>query len=207
MLNGHVLVLNKSWVAVNVATARRALTLLYQGHARAVHPCDYSLYDFEAWCALTALHAGGEGRYVHTPSVRIRLPEVIILAAFNSFIRREVPFTRRNVFARDDHRCQYCGRKFSRQELTIDHVLPRSRGGRDTWENLVLACVKCNVRKGSRTPDEAGMPLVRKPTRPRWLPKLGTRMPRQELVIWQRFVDTASWGTEPVTVNASLEIA
>lgn len=192
MVNGHVLVLNKSWVAVNVASARRAITLLYQGHARAVHPTDYSLYDFEDWCEMSATHYV-DGRFIYTPVMRVRLPEVIILSAFNSFVKREIPFTRRNIFARDNHQCQYCGRRFSKQELTVDHVVPRSRGGGDTWDNLVLACTVCNLKKGSRTPDEADMPLVRKPVRPHWLPRLGTRIPRNELMTWQRFIDAPYW--------------
>lgn len=197
MLDAQVLVLNKSWVAVHVAPARRALCLLYQGQAQAVHPEDYSLYDFQSWCELSqAREAFPEGRYVHTTSLSIRVPEVIMLSFYNGFIRREVPFTRRNIFARDKNQCQYCGKRFAKPELTIDHVLPRSRGGRDTWANLVLACTRCNVRKGNRTPDEAGMPLLRTPGVPRWLPRLGMRIPRDELMTWQRFIDTSYWDTE-----------
>lgn len=202
MLDAHVLVLNKSWVAVNVATARRALTLLFQGHAKVVHPVDYSLYDFESWCALSerGLQEAGENgeRYIHTPHFRVRLPEVIILSLFNGIVRREVSFSRRNIFARDKHRCQYCGQRPAKQELTIDHVMPRSRGGRDTWDNLVLACVKCNVTKGNKTPDEANMRLLKKPTAPLWLPRFGTRIPKDELLSWQRFVDTAYWNAEHI---------
>lgn len=192
MIDGHVLVLNRSWVAVNVTPARRALTLLFQGHARAVHPLDYSLYDFESWIGLSPEDCE-RARFVKTPSLRIRLPEVIILSVFNSFVHHEIPFTRRNIFARDNHECQYCGRRFSKQELTVDHVMPRSRGGQDTWDNLVVACVHCNLKKGSRTPDEADMPLLRRPGRPHGLPRLGTRIPRDELMSWQRFVDTSYW--------------
>ena len=192
MVNGHVLVLNRSWVAVNIASARRAIALLYQGHARAVHPTDYSLYDFEDWCEFSTV-IGEEGRYIHTPIMRVRLPEVIILGVFNGFVKREIPFTRRNIFARDNHQCQYCGRRFSKQDLTVDHVVPRSRGGLDTWDNLVLACTACNLKKGSRTPEEACMPLIRMPVRPHWLPRLGTRIPRGELMTWQRFIDTPYW--------------
>lgn len=199
MLDAHVLVLNKSWVAVNVAPARRALCLLFQGHARAVHPLDYTLYDFESWRELSVSDAVPLGsRYVHTPSFRIRLPEVIILGVFNSFIRREVSFSRRNIFARDKHRCQYCGKRPPKHELTIDHILPKSRGGRDTWENLVLACIRCNVTKGNRTPEEAGMILMRRPAAPMWLPRFGTRIPNDELIAWQRFVDTSFWSPELV---------
>ncbi|MCC6142662.1 MAG: HNH endonuclease [Candidatus Hydrogenedentes bacterium] len=197
MLDTHVLVLNKSWVAVHVAPARRALCLLYHGAAQAVHPDDYSLYDFRSWCELSAVREQFEGaRYVHTTSLTIRVPEVIMLCTFNGFIRRDVPFTRRNLFARDRNQCQYCGKRFPKQELTIDHVLPRSRGGKDTWNNLVLACTKCNVRKGNRLPDEAGMPLLRDPGVPRWLPRLGVKIPQDELMSWQRFIDTSYWDAE-----------
>jgi 5-methylcytosine-specific restriction endonuclease McrA len=194
MVEGHVLVLNKSWVVVNIASVRRALSLLYQGMARAVHPTDYSLYDFDDWCQLSpAFH---EGRYIHTTSRKIRVPEVIILNMFNGFIRQEVRFSRRNIFERDDHTCQYCGKKFCKQDLTLDHVVPQSRGGGNTWENLVLACVPCNVRKGSRTPEEAHMPMLRRPKKPTWLPRMGYRLPQDAFSSWQRFVDSAYWDVE-----------
>ncbi len=196
-MEGQVLVLNRSWVAVNVTPVKRALTLLFQGHARVVHPHDYGLYEFEAWCELSQYRENFEsGRYIHTPSMQIRLPEVIILDVFNAFIHREVRLSRRNIFERDRHLCQYCGRRFPKPDLTLDHVLPRSRGGKDTWENLVLACVKCNLKKSNRTPEEARMHLLKKPTAPRWLPRFGTQVPRDELISWQRFVDLAYWNTD-----------
>lgn len=197
MLDAQVLVLNKSWVAVHVTPVKRALTLLFQGHARVVHPTDYSLYDFEHWCELSKSRENfTNGRFIHTPTFQVRLPEVILLTAFNGFVRREVRLSRRNIFERDEHRCQYCGERHTKQDLTIDHVLPRSRGGEDTWENLVLACVQCNLRKSNRTPDEAHMRLLRKPVKPNWLPRFGVQIPRNELVSWQRFVDLAYWNTE-----------
>lgn len=197
MVNGDVLVLNKSWVAVNVTSMKRALTLLFQGHARVVHPTDYTLYAFEDWCALSRSKANfSSGRFVCTPSFQIRLPEVILLSVFNGFVRREVRLSRRNIFERDQNRCQYCGVHFSKTDLTIDHVHPRSRGGQDTWENLVLACVPCNLRKSNRTPEEAAMHLIRRPAAPKWLPRFGVQIPREELISWQRFVDLAYWNTE-----------
>jgi 5-methylcytosine-specific restriction endonuclease McrA len=162
--------------------------------ARAVHPLDYSLYDFEDWCELS--RAGEQGRFINTVSLRIRIPEVILLKGFNDFIRHEVRFSRRNIFERDKNTCQYCGRRMPKSDVTLDHVVPRSRGGIDSWENLVLACMECNVRKGNRTPEEAHMPLFRKPTKPAWLPTLGTRLPTSQLNSWQRFVDTAYWDVE-----------
>lgn len=197
MINAHVLVLNKSWVAINVAPAKRALTLLFQGNARVVHPQDYALYDFEAWLAFSRSCNGvSPRRYVYTPSYRIRLPEVIVLNGFNGFFTPEVHLSRRNLFARDKHVCQYCGRRFPGVELTIDHVIPRSRGGADSWENLVIACASCNLKKRDRTPEEAQMPLIRKPVAPRWLPRLNTPLPKEELHSWKRFVDLAYWSTE-----------
>lgn len=194
MLDGHVLVLNRSWVAVHIASVRRALSLLYQGLARAVHPSDYSLYDFEDWCELSRF--GEDGRYIHTPNLRIRVPEVILLRIFNGFVHREVRFSRRNIFERDKSTCQYCGKRFAKSDLTLDHVTPQSRGGRETWENLVVACVHCNVKKGNRLPEEAHMPLIQKPVKPDWLPQLGARVPLEQVVSWQRFVDTAYWDVE-----------
>ena len=191
MLDTHVLVLNKSWVAVHITTARRALTLLFTGLAKAVHHFDYSLYNFNEWLALSA--NGMPGRHIHSTSLRLRIPEVILLCRFNGFIRHEARFSRSSIFERDRHICQYCGGLFPKTQLTIDHVIPQSRGGQDSWENLVLACTKCNVQKGNRTPEEAAMPLRRKPVRPAWLPRFGMRIPRDQLLVWQRFIDTSFW--------------
>ncbi len=199
MLSAYVLVLNKSWVAVHVASAKRALTLLFQGHARVVHPKDYALYDFDSWIEFSRTTDGIPAkRYIYTPSFRIRLPEVIVLNTFNGFFSPEVHLSRRNIFARDKNVCQYCGRRFPRPELTIDHVVPRSRGGGDTWENLVLACSECNLRKRNFTPDEAHMPLIRKPISPRWLPRFDVPIPIEELHSWKRFVELAYWSNEQI---------
>ena len=194
MTDGQVLVLNKSWVAVLVASTRRALSMLYQGLARAVHPLDYSLYDFDDWCELSQFVESGQ--FIHTVTFRIRIPEVILLKGFNGFVRHEVRFSRRNIFERDKNTCQYCGKRTPKADLTIDHVIPRSRGGYDAWENLVLACMACNVKKANRTPEEARMPLVRRPVKPAWLPQLGARVPNSQLMSWQRFIDTAYWDVE-----------
>ncbi len=188
MADSRVLVLNRSWMAVNIAPAKRALSLLYIGAARAIHPEDYSLHDFEDWVILSQNGLGG--RYIHTPTTRIRIPEVVQLNLFNGFIRREVSFSRQNIYERDHSTCQYCGKRLQRSQLTIDHVLPQSRGGGDSWGNLVVACLKCNVKKGSRTPEEAHMPLTRKPFKPAWIPHHGARLPDDLLSVWKQFVDT-----------------
>lgn len=189
-----MLILNKSWVAIHVTSARRAFGLLYLDLARAVHPHDYALYDFEQWIELS--QDGLKGNYIHTPRLRVRVPEVLLLHAFNGFVPHRVRFSRQSIFDRDTNVCQYCGRRFPRSQLTIDHVTPQSRGGADSWENLVLACLHCNVRKGNRTPEEAGMPLLRRPAKPPLMSRFGSRIPPDQLTIWQRFIDPQRWGVE-----------
>lgn len=193
LLDGSVLVLNRSWVAVHVADVRRALGLVYRGVARIVSPEDFSTYDFDDWKDLSV---AADDLCIHATNFRIMIPEVIVLRYFNEFIRKEVRFSRRNIFERDHNKCQYCGKRFSKPDLTIDHVIPRSRGGLDSWTNLVLACVRCNVKKGSKTPQEAHMKLVRAPRKPSWMPHMGIRFSVSSRESWQKFVDTAYWNAE-----------
>ncbi len=192
-LDGSVLVLNRSWVAVHVSDVRRAIGLVYRGAARVVSPEDFSTYDFEDWKELSQ---AANDRYIRGVNFKLLIPEVIVLKFFNGFIRREVRFSRRNIFERDRNTCQYCGKRFNKADLTIDHVVPRSRGGRDTWKNLVLACVRCNVRKGNRTPEEAGLQLIRPPHKPLWIPHLGFKLDGVKWKSWQNFIDSAYWNVE-----------
>jgi 5-methylcytosine-specific restriction endonuclease McrA len=101
---------------------------------------------------------------------RIRIPRFIVLVAFEKLPRSRVRFSRLNIYARNGNTCQYCGRTFTRAVLNLDHVVPRSRGGTTSWENVVCSCVPCNLRKGGRTPLEAGMRLLELPVLPRWTP-------------------------------------
>lgn len=103
---------------------------------------------------------------------RIKVPEIMLLVHYDQVPRRRVTFSRKNVYRRDDYTCQYCGAKPSLEDLTVDHVVPRSRGGRTTWTNCVLSCVRCNRRKANRTLAEAGVRLIREPREPSWSPFL-----------------------------------
>jgi len=145
MINLPVLVLNQGFEPLNICRVRRAIVLLQQNRAEMLE--------------------NGSG-FIHSADLEFPVPSVIRLA---SMVRRphrsERKLTRLEVFRRDQHTCQYCGRQ-SRQ-LTLDHVVPRYRGGEHTWENVVSACVPCNRRKAGRTPQEAGMKLVRQPSAPR----------------------------------------
>ncbi len=195
MLDSSVLVLNRLYQPIHVTSVRRAFALLYQGLARAIDR-EYRLFDFESWAALSAeAHPDS----VHTVDRTIRIPRVIVLIACEHLPRARIRFSRFNIYARDQNRCQYCGKQFGRSELNLDHVVPRSRGGTTTWENVVCSCVACNLRKGGRTPEEAGMRLLQKPVRPQWSPfhRFGSRRPAYRE--WGPFLDLADasyWNTE-----------
>lgn len=192
LLNQNVLVLNRHWTAVHVTTARRALILLYGDHARVVTE-DYATHDFESWRDFS--RAAENVRKISTPGYQIAIPEVILLTRFQKFPPRHVKFSRRNIYLRDNHTCQYCGVIPPRDELTIDHVIPRSRGGKTTWENVVLACVRCNTKKGNKLPSEANLQLLSTPTKPHWLACATFNTRGQGSSLWQKFIDTAYWNT------------
>jgi 5-methylcytosine-specific restriction endonuclease McrA len=192
-LDGRTLVLNRSWTAISTTTVRNALGLVYRDVARAVCTETFTPHDFHSWAELS--RAREQGEFVQGVKMRVRVPEVVVLRHFNGFPRRTVAFSRRNLYRRDNFTCQYCGSQPGTELLSIDHVVPRCRGGRSTWENCVLACLDCNKRKASRTLDEAGIRLDRKPFRPAGGPafeiSLGTR--RRS---WERFVSERYWNIE-----------
>ena len=187
LLNRSALVLNRSWMPIHVTPVRRALCLVIRECARIVGPASLMTYSFEEW--VRAEHPDGV-LHVRSPSMRIPIPEVILLQSYDRVPAHEAPFTRRNLFLRDDYTCQYCGQRCSNDALSIDHVMPRSRGGATSWENCVLACVACNSSKGDRTPKEVGLRLLRPPKRPRWTPYFNLRT-SQRLDSWQQFTPEA----------------
>jgi 5-methylcytosine-specific restriction endonuclease McrA len=195
MLDSGVLVLNRVYQPVHITSVRRAFSLLYQGVAKALDE-EFQLFDFESWSALAA---AAHHDAVHTVSRRIRVPRVIVLLTYDHLPRARVRFSRFNVYARDENTCQYCGRRYSRAELNLDHVVPRAQGGSTTWENVVCSCVACNLRKGGRRPEEAGMHLMRAPSRPRWTPVFRNAARRARYREWRPFlslVDAAYWNAE-----------
>jgi len=195
VLNTKVLVLNRSYLPIHITVVRRALSLLYQGIARAVDE-QYRTFDFASWADLAA-----EEDTIGLVDRAIRVPRVILLQGYDRIPRRYVRFSRFNIYARDGNRCQYCGRQFPRAELNLDHVVPRSRGGTSVWENVVCSCHRCNRLKGGRTPTEAGMRLVRLPRRPQWTPFMTETYSLRRYKEWMPFlsaVDAAYWNTELV---------
>jgi 5-methylcytosine-specific restriction endonuclease McrA len=196
ILESSVLVLNRHYQPVNITSVRRAFSLLYQGAAQAIDR-EFQIFDFESWSALAAEF--GDEDVVHTVSRAIRVPRVIVLQVYDRFPRARVRFSRQNIYLRDGCTCQYCGKKLPRSDLNLDHVIPRSRGGRTTWENVVCSCIPCNVKKGGRTPFEAGMRLLKTPSRPRWSPfarDLNGRYPHEDWRPFLSLVNASYWNTE-----------
>ena len=197
LLQSPVLVLNRLWQAVNVCTARRALTLLFEGRAEVVYEApdgQFQTFDFDRWQSFTEDRKPED--LVRTVSFRIGVPRVILLAVFDRFPKKEVKFTRHNIFERDKNTCQYCGKVFERNDLNLDHVVPRDRGGPTSWENIVCSCIPCNTRKANKTPREASMKLIRPPTRPKWRPFMQVNLRANGHESWKHFLDVAYWNVE-----------
>ena len=191
VLERPTLVLNRNWQPVNVATVARSLVLLWNESARVVDPHDCQQY---AWADWARLRPREDELFIQAVRMQLRVPQVITLTGFDRLPTAAVSFSRRNVFKRDRYVCQYCGHQPGTDELTIDHVVPRSHGGESSWTNCVLACVKCNMRKADRTPREAGMTLRRQPVRPTWKPVYADFHVRLES--WSKFVSDVYWNAE-----------
>jgi 5-methylcytosine-specific restriction endonuclease McrA len=193
MIDSAVLVLNRNYQPVHVTSVKRAFSLLYQGVAKAIDE-QYKLYEFADWAALSATQD-----CITTVNRTIRIPRVLVLSAYEYLPKGRVRFSRLNIYARDQDTCQYCAKTLPRSELNLDHVNPRSQGGKTTWENVVCSCVPCNLKKGGRTPDQAGMKLLRKPFRPRWTPLFRGAIRRVTYREWLPFLrveDSSYWNVE-----------
>ncbi len=200
-LSASVLVLNRLYVAVHVINVRRAFSLLFRDLAEVIHLEDgqYANYDFQSWREISELKAEFKEEHedwVRAVNFEIQVPRVIRLLSYDRVPKQPLRFNRRNIFARDGNRCQYCGKRFPTSELSLDHVVPRSRGGDTSWENIVCSCVRCNVRKGGRTPQEAGMKLIRPPRRPKRNPALTVRLGNPKYASWQTFLNNAYWSVD-----------
>lgn len=200
-LDLSVLVLNKLYLAIHIVSARRAFALLCKQLAEvvSVEEGQWNNYDFESWRDVSQLRRQFQEPnrdWLRTPSFEIEVPRIIRLVRFERLPRQTVKFNRRNLFARDRNHCQYCGQKFSTTALTLDHVVPRSQGGQSTWDNMVCACVECNVRKGGRTPQQAQMSLIRRPAKPKTSPLVTIKLGNRKYQSWKTFLDHAYWEVE-----------
>lgn len=206
-LNANVLVLNKFYQAIRVINVRRAFSMLCKELAEVIHleadaasgSTRWTNMDFTEWTELSALKAEFEPDgfdWIHTVRLQIAVPRIIRLTGYDKLPRQDVKFNRRNIYARDGSKCQYCGKKFSTLELSLDHVKPKSQGGKSTWDNIVCCCVKCNVKKGGRTPEQAHMHLITKPVKPKRSPVINIRLADERYASWKQFLDNAYWTVE-----------
>jgi 5-methylcytosine-specific restriction endonuclease McrA len=201
-LEASVLVLNKLFMAVHIISVRRAFCLLCKDLAEVVSHEDgqFATYNFHSWREVSEYRAKHfrqeDDDWVRTATSEIQVPRVIRLVSYEKLPKQTVKFNRRNIFARDNNQCQYCGRKYPTNELSLDHVIPRSQGGASTWDNIVCACVSCNVKKGGRTPKQAHLSLVRKPEKPKRSPLLNLKLTHRKYQSWKTFLDNAYWSVE-----------
>jgi 5-methylcytosine-specific restriction endonuclease McrA len=182
VLQEPCLVLNRNWQAITFLPVQSAIVTVLRDMASVLDVEDYLLLSFDEWVEL----ARDTGGTIRTPSRTIAAPEVIVLKKYGERPPRRVVFNRPNLYQRDAFTCQYCGVALPATSLTIEHVLPRSRGGPTSWENCVAACESCNARKADRTPQEAGMKLRKRPAQPRW--SLELRVPAATRAAWEPFL-------------------
>jgi len=200
-LESSVLVLNKFFAAVHVVNAKRAFAMLCKESAEVVSLDDghYNSYDFTNWVDVSAFKAEcelpDEERYesIKTFSLEVRVPKIIRLVVYDKLPKATIKFNRKNIFARDKNRCQYCGKKVPTSELSLDHVIPRTQGGTSNWKNIVCACTNCNKNKGGRRPEEAGMKLICKPVKPNHCPLIQLKLGSNKYNSWKQFLNNAYW--------------
>jgi hypothetical protein len=200
-LDCSVLVLNKHYMAIRIVGARRAFSLLFRDLAEVIslEQGQYSNYNFQSWCEVSRFRRRFEPDgydWISTVNFYVAVPRIIRLLFYDRLPPTDVKFNRRNIFARDKNRCQYCGKRYPTSELSLDHVIPRTMGGKSIWENVVCACADCNIKKGGRMPQQAGLALIRKPVKPRHNPLIHVHLGQQRYRSWQQFLDHAYWSVE-----------
>ncbi len=196
-----VLVLNKNYMALRIIDVKRAFSLLFRELAEVIsyEQGQYYNYNFESWRQISELRRNFEPQahdWITTVNFYIAVPRIVRLLFYDRLPRTQVKLNRRNIYARDGNHCQYCGKKYPSNELSLDHVIPRSLGGPTTWENMVCACTKCNAKKGGKTPAQAHMTLIREPVRPKRNPAIHVHLPQERYASWRQFLSNAYWSVE-----------
>lgn len=195
VLTDSVLVLNKHFLAMQVTNVMTSMKVMYKGHAKVLDD-EWRQYSFDEWVARSlelSKHPTEIAKYtgeVRAAKIFVYSPQVIFFpdCEEESPEIRTIKFSRRNVFDRDRHTCQYCGNKYHRDELSMDHVIPKSKGGPPTYTNIVTACKACNRFKDDRTPEEAGMTLLRQPSAPKWKSHIGVSFSQAKRDYWALFL-------------------
>jgi 5-methylcytosine-specific restriction endonuclease McrA len=195
VLDRPTLVLNKRWEPLHLAPVKEAICLVAKGSARIIDPKTFEAHDLRTWGDVSKARAKFADAVIRSPRMVLVPPEVIVLTRYEGQAERSVVFSRRNLFKRDRYTCMYCGAQPGPEALTVDHIVPKSRGGVSSWTNCVMACLECNKRKANRTPDEAGMKLRKVPKKPSWR-ALAQVPPRERRVSWDQFISRSYWEIE-----------
>jgi 5-methylcytosine-specific restriction endonuclease McrA len=195
VLKGMCLVLNRNWQPISTTGLKEAISLVAKGSAKIIDPSDFSAVDLVTWNDVSRAKVKHENAVIRSQYLTLVAPEVIVLNKYDGQGEKSVVFSRKNLFKRDKYTCVFCGVQPGPAELTIDHVMPKSRGGKSTWENCVLACVDCNKRKSNRTPEEAGMKLRKHPKKPSWK-TLAQVNPKERKESWEQFLSRVYWEVE-----------
>ena len=194
VLSSHVLVLNRSWVSIGTITVKNAVILLMRNSAKILATGTYLTYSWEEWLEESPETIEAKS-YIKTPNLNIPTPEVIILTNYDDIFRTTVKFSTKAVFRRDNFTCAYCGKRKKVEDLSIDHIIPRSRKGGTNWLNCVTSCFTCNNAKGNRTVAEANLKLHFKPRVPKWSPVIHVKSEfRPES--WKKLVKDEQWSQE-----------
>lgn len=185
-----VLILNKSWIPIRVRNVEKAIKLVVRNKAMFIDPNNYEVYNWDQWCKLENF----SDNFIKTPKSKVKLPEVIVLSLYNKMHTKRIRLTKKNILIRDNFVCQYTGIKLSHKKADIDHVIPKSKGGKDSWDNLVVTSKELNRKKGNKTNREAGLKLIKIPQKPNsslWFdPKI--KYPES----WKKFIFSSSLNYE-----------
>lgn len=183
-----ILVLNRAYVPLHIIDWMDGIKMLYKDHCHALDN-DYISYNFNTWKDFSMSSASEDYAKIQTVSYPVAVPEIVSLVFYDRLPDREVKYTRQSVIRTYKCVCSYCGKTFPERELELEHVIPKSFGGTATWQNIVPACKGCNNRKANRTPQQAGMPLLVKPHRPKWInPLTNVQWENHPCKSWSHFI-------------------
>lgn len=191
VLEEPVLVLNKNWEYIAVANAMEVMKDLYTGVITAIDPEMFTMHTFFDWVE-RGVRPGKP--FVQAPKFQVEVPEIIVLANFDKVPHRSLHYSKQHIFKRDRYTCQYCGVQPGREDLTIDHIVPRSQGGQTNWMNCVTSCEDCNATKADRTPKQAGIRLRKQPVKPEWsIQQAVRRLAAERKPSWNPFIGKAAF--------------
>lgn len=199
----RVLKLNKGYMPIDVITAKDAFIDIFMGKSEVVNVEDsaYVSYDFESWAEISQLKHeledfGIHDEWIFTSSLILQVPRVVRSLSYDKVPKYRVKLNRRNIYHRDKNTCQYCGKTLPTNELNIDHVIPKSKGGTNSWTNLVCSCLKCNRKKADMLLEDAHMKLLKRPVEPMHSANLEIHVKHPKYMTWKNFISEAYWNVE-----------